>query len=138
MDLDKLDPNVVITLVSLVGTGVAWLYHKAKGDKTESARDILDSIVVQVLNAPGVDLVNVKDRVELEARAALRKLGLKGKIVDTLVHEFAEYALAELTKKYDLFQKQLDQLVKETIKTAESFTAKGEIPKLDITVESIR
>ncbi len=137
--LSKLDPNVVMTWGGIFLSGLAWLYHKAKGDKTASARDILDSLVVQVINAPGVNLDNVKDRVELAARTALKKMGLKGAIVETLVHEFVEYGSAELHKRYDLIDKQLQEMVKKTIDVTGAFTppTTSTVPTLNITVEPI-
>ncbi len=94
--LSKLDPNVAASWAIAALGGLMWLYHKAKGDKTESARSILYSTVTQVVNQSGVDIDNVKARAETAVRAALAKLGITGAIADALVHEFVEYAASEL------------------------------------------
>ncbi len=114
-----IDPTVVVsTAIGVLG----WLYHKARGDKTESARAVLQSLVRQVLFSDGVDLDNVRSRFEALAKTALAKRGFKGAIVDALIHEFSEYAAAELAERLDLYQSQLDQLdkvaagVNETLK----------------------
>ncbi len=99
--LSKLDPNVAASWAAIALGGLLWLYHKAKGDKTESTRDILDAIVTQVLHTSGVDVDNVKSRFETAARAALAKRGITGAVADTLVHEFVEYAAEQLHLNID-------------------------------------
>jgi gas vesicle protein len=131
MNLSNLDPNVVLTWGGIAAAATTWLIAKARGNKTQSGRDILDSIVTQVINAPGVDLENVKDRVSLAARLALKRIGLKGAIVETLVHEAAEYALAQLHERFDLVTRELAKLAKATEKVKAEFetvtTVSGEI-----------
>lgn len=123
MDWSKLDPNVVISIGSVVGAAATWLYHKAKGEKTASANDILESLVTQVINAPDVNLENVKQRIDSAARAALAKVGVRGAIAERLVHEFVEYGSAELHKRFDLWTKsmmKLDNAAQATAKVLES------------------
>jgi hypothetical protein len=113
--LNNIDPDAVIAVVGLVGS---WLWSKHKGEKTKSAREMLDDVVRQVINSADVDLENVKARAEQACRAALAKVGITGATSDRLVHEFAEYAAAELAERWGLFQKRLDQLAVNAAKAA--------------------
>lgn len=107
MDWSKLDPNVVMSWAAVVAGAIGWLYHRAKGDKTQSARDVLDSIVAQALNTPGISVDNVKMHVETLAREALTKRGISGKVADALVHEFVEFASAQLHRRVDIAARDL-------------------------------
>jgi hypothetical protein len=95
-----------------------WLWHKARGDKTKTAREILEDVVRQVLYSDGVDLDNVKSRAESKIREALAKRNVTGKLAEALVHEFVEYAAAELAERFALFQKNLDALATNAAKAA--------------------
>lgn len=137
MNLSNLDPNLVLSLATLVGTGIAWIVHKVRGDKVASARDILDSLVTQALNAPGVNLDNIKSRVEKAARDALAKRGIKGAIAETLVHEFVEYASAQLHERFDLITRNVEQMADAAAKVKAAMVPKGDFPKLDIEIETV-
>jgi hypothetical protein len=95
-----------------------WLWHKARGDKTKTAREVLEDVVRQVLYSDGVDLDNVKSRAESKIREALAKRNVTGKLAEALVHEFVEYAAAELAERFALFQKNLDALATNAAKAA--------------------
>ncbi len=134
MDWSKLDPNVV-TILSGVTIGVlGWLWRLVHGDKVESARDILDSVVTQVLNTPGLNLDNVKQKIEAAARPALAKLGIKGSLADNLIHEFVEYGAGVLHERMDLFekelQKRLDDLAAKAQDVSKAFDTKPIVPPM--------
>ncbi len=118
--VNQIDPNLVVGILVALGT---YLWHKARGDKTTSARDILDSIVTQVINSDGVDLENVKARTEAKCRAALAKAGIKGTLAETLVHEAVEYASAQLHERFDLFTKSMNNMMAETLKLEQTVKA---------------
>ncbi len=125
--LSKADPNVVISWVSVAFGGLLWLYHKARGDKTASAEDILTSLVTQVINQADVDEDNIKARVEVASRAALLRIGIKGATADLLVHRFVEDAAAQLHERYDAWTKAMnamDAAAKATIQDL------GKVPDL--------
>ncbi len=139
MDMSKLDPNVVVSWLSALGGLALWLWHKAHGEKTADASDILDSLVTQIINTPGVDLDNVRARIETKAREALAKIGLKGAAADMLVHKFAEYGLAKLHEKFDLMQKSFETMVKKTIAVGDALEPPKEptVPVLDLGMERV-
>jgi hypothetical protein len=105
----------VALVAGIVG---GWLWHKARGDKTKTAREVLEDVVRQVLYSDGVDLDNVKSRAESKIREALAKRNVTGKLAEALVHEFVEYAAAELAERFALFQKNLDALATNAAKAA--------------------
>lgn len=105
--VNNIDPNAVIALVTLVG---GWLWSKRKGEKTTSARELLEDVVRQVINAADVDPDNVKTRAEAKIRGALAKINVKGTTAELLVHEFVEYAAAELGERWAKFTRDMDAL----------------------------
>lgn len=99
----------IIAVGGLLG---GWLWHKARGEKTKTVREILEDVVRQVINSGDVDLENVKSRAEAKIREALAKRKVAGKLAETLVHEFVEYAAAELAERFRLIQQSLDSLAR--------------------------
>jgi hypothetical protein len=111
--------------VAAVGVLVGgWIYAKARGRKTKTVREILDDIVRQVINADGVDLENVKPKAERAIRDTLAKAGIKGKAAEVLVHEFVEYAAAELAERYAEVNKALQKLNAATETAGKDMLAK--------------
>lgn len=97
-----------------------WIFHKAKGDKTKTAREVLDDVVRQVINSEDVDLVNVKTRATAAIHDALAKRKITGKLADALTHEFVEYAAGELAERFDLFTKNLEKMAGNAAKVGEA------------------
>ncbi len=104
------DPNLVLSWGAVLAAAATWLIHKARGEKTASARDILDSIVTQVINTADVDLENVKLRADQAIRSKLAELGIKGAAAELMVHEFVEYASAQLHERFDRWTRAMDKL----------------------------
>lgn len=118
-----------IAAVGALLGGVFWKVKK--GQKAKSAREILEDVVRNVLYSDGVDLNNVKTRAETAIRAALTKHGLKGKAADVLVHEFVEYAAAELAERFDLFTKNLERMYEAAKGVEQAFDERktGKLPR---------
>lgn len=114
--MKDLDPNVLIPLLGFVAS---WLYHKIKGDKTQSIRELLDSVVTQVIYSPGVDLDNVRSRAEARILELLARKNVKGKLAEALVHEFTEFAVAELHKRFDLINRQFQDNAAKAVENGE-------------------
>jgi len=110
--------SIINTIVTehwddLLAAGIfvgGWLWHKAKGEKVKTVREILDDVVRQVLNSGDINLTNIKARAAYYIREALAKRKVTGKLADALTHEFVEYAAAELAERFSLIQRQLDAL----------------------------
>lgn len=65
--ISKVDPTIAI---GLVGGLITWLYHKAKGDKTQSIVDMLDAAITQEAHKILDDQGTMDD-----ARKAFTKVG---------------------------------------------------------------
>ncbi len=131
------DPSIVI---SAIGSVALWLWNKARGDKTKTAREVLDDVVLQVINAGDVDLDNVKARVTELGLEALRKLHVTGMPATVLVHEFVEYAAGRLAERLYLHQRRLDALVvgAEAVQKAMTPPVVPTVPVLDLGMEETR
>ncbi len=74
--LSKLDPNVVLVLVGAATSLAGWIYHKAKGDKTDEHADTFQGVMRNVLH----DLLPVLrfDTTQAELRVLVGTLAWKG------------------------------------------------------------
>ncbi len=136
--LSKTDPNILISWLSLLGGVGLWLWHKAKGDKTKSAKGLLDDVVTQVINSPDVNLDNVQSMGEKAARDALAKIGFRGAAAETLVHLAATAASAELHRRFDLMTRNMDAMFKATVAAEKALTpTPGAFPKLEVDIEAV-
>lgn len=110
--LNQINPDLAVTILTAIAAGATWLFRKARGEKTQTARELLENVVTQVLNSDGVDLENVREKLEARLRAALAKRGIKGKLAERLVHEFVEWGAAELHERYDGITRNLERMYK--------------------------
>ncbi len=97
-----------------------WIWHKARGDKTKTAREVLDDVVLQVLADADIDMTNVKAKAEAALRAALTKAKIKGALAEALVHEFVEYTAGELARRFKLFEANLARMADNAAKVGET------------------
>ncbi len=105
--LTQLDPNVVSTLVTvLISTG-AFLYHKVRGDRTDSWGSVIDDIVTNLINETVGTIVTEdqiagfinkqRDRIEAMIWGVLTKRGIpRNALSESLVHAAIEKGTAEL------------------------------------------
>jgi outer membrane murein-binding lipoprotein Lpp len=112
--LSKVDPNVAIGVLSLVGTVAGWAYRKARGEQTSSFRETInaavDSMAFEMFaeitdaeaaraNAQGF-LASVRARVEKHAWSVLEKRGVpRTALTERIVHEAIERASAMLARE---------------------------------------
>lgn len=141
MSLDKIDPNLIAGVVSLLGTLAAWVYGKARGSKQRDLSDLLDeTITAEIEDAleDGETLDTIEDRLTQAAHALAKKLGLKiGEQTLRLAVQWGVVEFRKLIKKRADNQAaakripaQLDDLAEKAKAVEDAFTPKGTLPKL--------
>lgn len=138
--LGKIDPNVVVGIVSAL---VAWLYHKARGDKQQDLRDLVYGTIAAEVHRI-VDSPELHDKARaLLFDAAWKGLDLlkvpKNATTNLLVSAAVETGMAELARllAQKAIPKQLDAVADGVAAAVDAFTppAKPTVPPLDIVVE---
>lgn len=149
---DFLSQNAALIASALVAVGT-WVYHRAKGDKTDSFTTLIDSFVRQQL----ADLVRDPDG-EAKARDVLERAIWAGlerthKVdidnpapwIRVLVHEGVEAGIAEL--KHMLLDREdasraADAMAKAAQGAVDAFTPpppdKRTIPVLNLDIEEVK
>lgn len=100
--ISGLDPNLVATLLTAAGAGVVWVYHQIKGDKQESATDLVNSILANFAhelldeyNGEALASYMEKARTKFEGMIwdVLAKRGVqKSSLLEPIVHLGVEQA----------------------------------------------
>lgn len=136
--IDKLDPNVVIPII---GVGLTWLWHRMRGQKTTSLRDILDAAITTAVHRLLADpqaLGKARDRLTAYAYEAMERHGLpRNAWSEALVKLAVEEGMAELSDK--LHELELAEIAAGAQRTADSFVPpkRPGVPKLDLDIEEV-
>lgn len=99
----KLDPNVVLTVLSGLGTVGGWLWSKIRGDQKQSLRDALWPIIegnaIKLAeNEFAIQVVRLK--LERAAQEGLARMGLKpNRITTAIVQELVERGVTEVRNR---------------------------------------
>jgi hypothetical protein len=141
MQLSKLDPNLVLTLVTLAGSLVTWLYHKAKGDKQADITDALwaalEGKVIALAESEEVASV-IRSKLIVAANEALARMGIKSNAVtDAILLKLVERGVTEVRKRVIAKKtaRELDSMLSSAAAVRFDKPSGATIPKLDIDVE---
>lgn len=150
MDLSKLDPNLVLTLITLAGSLVTWLYKKAKGEKQADITDALWAALEgkAIALAESEETATVlREKLTKAAHEALARMGMKrNAIVDAVVAKLVERGVSEVRKRI-LAKKNAAKLEAQILATATqaaavtgAFTppANPTVPRLEMDVEIVQ
>lgn len=147
-------PDINPTVLTVLGTGLVWLWRKARGEKVQSLSELLDEHITDEVQDALDDNVTLQC---IEARlynAAMRLgSGLGKKLPKAVVAQGVQWGVSEfrrLVKVRDTKLKnekaardlpaQIDELVENTANLEAAFTPGpgGTVPKLEIDVELIK
>jgi hypothetical protein len=149
MSLDKLaniNPELLALIITGLGTGLGWMWKKARGEKTRDLSELLDdAITAEVEDAleDGETVAAIENRLTKAGLKLAASLGLKLPpqtvriAVQWGVVEFrkALQARARVKAAAEKLASQEALLVDAATKTVAAFTAKGTIPRLEMDVE---
>lgn len=145
MTLPELNPDLTASLIVLLTAIGGWLWRKAKGEKQQDFRELLDeTITAEVVDALEDDTTAaaLRGRLEGAASALDKKLGVTlPKAMVTLAVTWGETEFRRMMQERKAQQAipgQLKDLAVKAEKVLEAFTPKGDMPKLDIDVEIIK
>lgn len=118
--LGSIDPNLVVGIVSAVGT---WLYAKATGKKDVNVTDALGGLLKQEaarIVANPENYARARECLEKAAWSGLERLGVKrSKGIEKLVAAAVEKALGEVMER--VIDIQLRGLAESTARIAAKF-----------------
>lgn len=109
MDLSKLDPNLLLGVITLLGSLAGWAWKRARGEKTASITEVLTAAIKQEaarLLRGEEPLEKARDAMRWAATAALERIGVTpSKAVDLLVNVAIEKGLAELAERLHVLER---------------------------------
>lgn len=133
--------DTIVTAIVFLG---GWLWHKVRGDNTDSARTMLTSLVRGIVHAELGDLDDhavegkLRELVTKRATAWLADRKITGAIADMLLREAVEIAVAELRRLISqheavkvAMEKELGKLDAAAQKLLDALNAKPLIPPLE-------
>lgn len=126
--LSQLDPNLIVALVTAVGT---FIWSKVTGRKTDNIADVLTGLARQELARITTDPANIafaRARLDMALHAGLERLGVKpSKAVDLAVAFAVEKAMGELADRVarHVLPMQLEQLANKADRVMDAFEPKG-------------
>jgi hypothetical protein len=98
----KMNPELLLTLITFAGTVGRYLIDKIQGEKTASLKDKIWPVIEgTVLKLAGNEFVVATVRVKLEKAATdgLARMGIKkNRVVDAIVQELVEKGVTEVRK----------------------------------------
>jgi len=114
--------DVVALGVSGITAVVLWLWHKARGEKTQSVREMLMSVVestVHQMALAKIDFLNADKPIEHAISKWFERRGINPKPYSFLIHEMVAYGLKRLSEEYKqaTLPATFDRLLKEMADT---------------------
>ncbi len=145
--LEWLKDNVSGDALALLLAVATWAYHKVKGDKTESVKDIAWNALrgVAIKLAESDETVGVvREKLTAAAWAALSRAGVKkSKALEGIVSAVVDRGVSEVRERV-LQRKQLEAKLMATLSSAsdvsKAFTppANPTVPPLGLNIEIVK
>jgi hypothetical protein len=133
----KMNPELLLTLITFAGTVGRYLVAKIKGEKQASIRDqlwpIVEGNVLKLAQSEFV-VLTVRNKLEKAAQDGLLRLGLKrNAITDAIVIELVEKGVTEVRKLAlaRTLPKQAENLASDAAKVAAKFNELGPNEPID-------
>ena len=142
------------TIVVALGIVGGWIWHKVRGDSTDSARSMLIAMVRGIVHAEVGDLddmnveTKLRELVAQRAKSWLTSRKITGAIAEMLAREAVEIAVAELRRLISQHEAvkaaldgQLGKLDTAAQKLLEALNAKPLVPPLEpglVTLEVVK
>ncbi len=147
--LSKIDPDLVVTIVSILGAGATWLYRKAKGEKqadiTSSLWRAMEGSVLKLAEthlAPTATFL--RDKLTVAAYEALGRMGVKkNAVVDAIVAKLVEQGVTEVRKRIAALKnaRDLEKVLTDASKVTTAAPKPGlpgEVPVLGLNIEYVK
>ncbi len=103
--LSKIDPELLVTVLSAVYIGGKWVFHKIKGDKQKSLKDTLwpsiEGVIIKLAESEFV-VTTVREKLTKAAYEALGRAGIKkNAIVDAVIAQLVDAGVTEVRKRVE-------------------------------------
>ena len=137
------------TIIAAAGIVGGFIWHKLRGDQTDSVRATLKALVQGVvhdevgdLDDPAVE-AKVRDFVAKRAKAYLAEHKVTGTLADLLVKEAIEIGVAELKRMISTqtaLAEAVSDMADKAQKVVDAFKppANPTVPKLDLNIEVVK
>ncbi len=141
MDLSKLDPNVAALLIGAGVSLVTWLYHKARGQKSDTLADVISGIVDNAIHTAVVEADSDPSGTVALVENGLWFSLLKAKVprnatTEMLVHAAVQQGVAAAIDQAKQRAHEVELAVAKNNATIDAVIASGALKKLSDTADA--